>query len=71
MVSIFKVDAAVLQFQNQKLVQQLECQKRELHGLESKIKDCRDKQTAYDDRLISVNQQWNQVLRGSVFNSLG
>ncbi|KAF5748820.1 E3 ubiquitin-protein ligase BRE1-like 2 isoform X2 [Tripterygium wilfordii] len=55
------VDAAVLQYQNQKLVQQLDIQKHELHDLEARIEEFRDKQTAYDDILITVNQLWNQV----------
>ncbi|KAI3450877.1 hypothetical protein Pfo_007542 [Paulownia fortunei] len=56
------VDAAVLQYQNQKLVQQLETQKQELHDLESKIKELKEKQTSYDEILIKVNQLWNQLI---------
>ncbi|KAK8697438.1 hypothetical protein V6N13_113587 [Hibiscus sabdariffa] len=56
------VDAAVLQYQNQKLVQQLDIQKNELHDLETKIKELKDKQTSYDDMLITVNQLWNQLV---------
>ncbi|XP_051113494.1 E3 ubiquitin-protein ligase BRE1-like 2 isoform X2 [Andrographis paniculata] len=56
------VDAAVLQYQNQKLVQQLETQKHGLHDLELKIQELKEKQTAYDDLLINVNQQWNQLI---------
>ncbi|KAK9273851.1 hypothetical protein L1049_018663 [Liquidambar formosana] len=56
------VDAAVLQYQNQKLVQQLDVQKHELHDLEAKIKELKDKQIAYDDILITVNQLWNQLV---------
>lgn len=56
-----QVDAAVLQYQNQKLVHQLETQKQELHDLESNIKQLKEKQTSYDDILIKVNQLWNQV----------
>ncbi|CAA0841607.1 E3 ubiquitin-protein ligase BRE1-like 2 [Striga hermonthica] len=56
------VDAAVLQYQNQKLVQQLETQKQELHDLESKIKDLKEKQTSYDEILINVNKHWNQLI---------
>ncbi|KAK6163732.1 hypothetical protein DH2020_000596 [Rehmannia glutinosa] len=57
-----RVDAAVLQYQNQKLVQQLETQKQELHDLESKIKELKEKQTSYDETLIKVNQHWNQLI---------
>ncbi|XP_021891145.1 E3 ubiquitin-protein ligase BRE1-like 2 isoform X2 [Carica papaya] len=56
------VDAAVLQHQNQKLVQQLELQKQELHDLETKIRELQDNQMAYDDMLIIVNQLWNQLV---------
>ncbi|KAL3615914.1 hypothetical protein CASFOL_040208 [Castilleja foliolosa] len=57
-----KVDTAVLQYQNQKLVQQLETQKQELYDLESKIKELKEKQTSYDEILIKVNQHWNQLI---------
>ncbi|OMO92502.1 hypothetical protein COLO4_17533 [Corchorus olitorius] len=57
-----KVDAAVLQYQNQKLVQQLDVQKHELHDLETKIKELKDRQSSYDDMLISLNQLWNQLV---------
>ncbi|GLT71354.1 hypothetical protein SLA2020_433820 [Shorea laevis] len=56
------VDAGVLQYQNQKLVQQLETQKQELRDLETKIKELKDKQNSYDDMLISVNQLWNHLV---------
>lgn len=61
MLSLVQVDAAVLQYQNQKLVQQLDSQKHELHDLEAKIKELKENQTSYDDMLITVNQLWNQV----------
>lgn len=57
----YQVDAAVLQYQNQKLVQQLDVQKHELQDLEAKIKELKDKQVSYDTRLITLNQIWNQV----------
>ncbi|XP_057785578.1 E3 ubiquitin-protein ligase BRE1-like 2 [Salvia miltiorrhiza] len=56
------VDASVLQYQNQKLVHQLETQKQELLDLESNIKELKEKQTSYDDVLIKVNQLWNQLV---------
>ncbi|XP_076913440.1 E3 ubiquitin-protein ligase BRE1-like 2 isoform X1 [Bidens hawaiensis] len=56
-----KVDATVLQYQNQKLVQQLEVKKQELHDLEDKIKELKLGETSYDDFLITVNQRWNQL----------
>ena len=56
-----QVDVTYLQYQNQKLVQQLELQKHELHDLEDKIKELKDRQTSYDDMLITMNQLWSQV----------
>jgi len=57
-----KVDAAVLQYQNQKLAQQLDAQKNEIHVLEGKFNLLKSKQTAYDDILITVNNSWNQLV---------
>ncbi|XVF26895.1 hypothetical protein REPUB_Repub14bG0059600 [Reevesia pubescens] len=56
------VDATFLQYQNQKLVQQLEIQKHELHDLETKMKELKNKQTFHDDMLITVNQLRNQLV---------
>lgn len=56
------VDVTYLQYQNQKLVQQLELQKHELHDLEDKIKELKDRQTSYDDMLITMNQLWSQLV---------
>ncbi|KAG2675137.1 hypothetical protein I3760_13G171400 [Carya illinoinensis] len=56
------VDATVLQHQNQKLLQQIDVQKHELHELEAKIKALKDNQCSYDDVLIVVNQLWNQLV---------
>ncbi|XP_050217975.1 E3 ubiquitin-protein ligase BRE1-like 2 isoform X2 [Mercurialis annua] len=56
------VDTAVLQYQNQKLVQQLEKQKQELHDLHSKTQQLNDYQSSYDETLIAVNQLWNQLV---------
>lgn len=55
------MDATVLQYQNQKLIQQLEAQKAEMHALDGKFKDLEDKQISYDNTLIAVNKMWNQV----------
>ncbi|KAH9292409.1 hypothetical protein KI387_042399 [Taxus chinensis] len=57
-----KVDAAVLQYQNQKLSQQLEAQKNEFHALESKFNQLKNKQADYDDTLIVVNRVWKQLV---------
>uniref|UniRef100_J3N3Z7 E3 ubiquitin protein ligase n=2 Tax=Oryza brachyantha TaxID=4533 RepID=J3N3Z7_ORYBR len=56
------MDAAALQYENQKLVQQLEAQKSELRALEGKFKELRDEQCSYDNSLISLNKMWNQLI---------
>ncbi|KAL6648000.1 hypothetical protein ACP70R_012224 [Stipagrostis hirtigluma subsp. patula] len=56
------MDAAALQYENQKLVQQLEAQKSEMHALEGKFKELRDEQCSYDKTLISLNKMWNQLI---------
>uniref|UniRef100_A0A6N2M9N3 E3 ubiquitin protein ligase n=1 Tax=Salix viminalis TaxID=40686 RepID=A0A6N2M9N3_SALVM len=59
---VLKWQSLMLQFQcqNQKLVQQSDAQKHEFHGLETKIKELKDKQASYDGILITVNKLWNQ-----------
>ncbi|KAG1342663.1 putative E3 ubiquitin-protein ligase BRE1-like 2 [Cocos nucifera] len=57
-----QVDAAVLHHQNQRLVQQLEAQKAEMHTLEGKFKELREEQDSYDKTLITVNKMWNQLV---------
>ncbi|PSR86888.1 E3 ubiquitin-protein ligase BRE1-like [Actinidia chinensis var. chinensis] len=57
-----QVDAGVLQYQNQKLVQQLDVQRHELLELEGKIKELKGKQASYDNLLIIVNQLWIQLV---------
>ncbi|XP_021865497.2 E3 ubiquitin-protein ligase BRE1-like 2 isoform X1 [Spinacia oleracea] len=61
------VDAAVLQYQNQKLVQQLDAQKHELHELEVKIQELKERQTSCDDMLTTIKQLWNQLIDDVVF----
>jgi E3 ubiquitin-protein ligase BRE1 len=56
------MDATALQYENQKLVQQLEVQKAEMHILEGKFKTLRDEQCSYDKILISLNKMWNQLI---------
>ncbi|XP_077235379.1 histone mono-ubiquitination 1 isoform X2 [Tasmannia lanceolata] len=58
-----KLDAAVLQFQNQKLFQQLEAQKAEFFALENKFHQLKEKQHTYDDTLKVVNRSWEQLLK--------
>lgn len=61
MALFVQVDAAALHHQNQRLVQQLEAQKTEMHTLEEKFKELREEQDSYDKTLITVNKMWNQV----------
>ncbi|KAF8783823.1 hypothetical protein HU200_000263 [Digitaria exilis] len=56
------MDSAALQYENQKLVQQLEAQKSDMHALEGKFKELRDEQCSYDKTLISLNNMWNQLI---------
>ncbi|KAL6274308.1 hypothetical protein ACE6H2_025000 [Prunus campanulata] len=57
-----RVNAAVLQYQNQRLLQQIDKQKHDLQDVEAKIKELKDKQGSYDEMLITVNQIWNQLV---------
>ncbi|XP_042427952.1 E3 ubiquitin-protein ligase BRE1-like 2 [Zingiber officinale] len=57
-----QVDAAVLHYQNQRLVQQLEAQKAEMHTLEGKFKELREKQSSYNKSLMALHKMWNQLV---------
>ncbi|ONL98848.1 E3 ubiquitin-protein ligase BRE1-like 2 [Zea mays] len=57
-----QMDSTALQYENQKLVQQLEVQKSEMHALERKFKELSDDQCSYDKTLISLNKLWNQLI---------
>ncbi|XP_074272824.1 E3 ubiquitin-protein ligase BRE1-like 1 [Silene latifolia] len=57
-----KLDAAVLQFQNQKLSQKLEAQKLEISALETKLSQRRDKQQRYDRVLTTVDNRWEKIV---------
>ncbi|XP_077236568.1 E3 ubiquitin-protein ligase BRE1-like 1 [Tasmannia lanceolata] len=57
-----KLDAAVLQYQNQKLVQQLEAQKAEFFAVGNKFHQMKEKQHTYDDILHVVNRSWEQLV---------
>ncbi|KAH9554527.1 hypothetical protein CY35_08G068200 [Sphagnum magellanicum] len=57
-----KVDAAMLQYQNQKLAQQLDVQRTEISVLEGKCNSLRSKQASYDDTLVTINRIWNQLV---------
>ncbi|XVF73484.1 hypothetical protein PTKIN_Ptkin12aG0204800 [Pterospermum kingtungense] len=57
-----KLDTAVLQFQNQKLVQKLETQKVEYSALENRFIQLREKQKHYDSTLKVVNKSWEALI---------
>ncbi|MBA0610076.1 hypothetical protein Godav_010970 [Gossypium davidsonii] len=57
-----KLDAAVLQFQNQKLVQKLEAQEVECSTLENKFLQLKEKQKPYDSTLKAVNKSWEALI---------
>eukprot|EP00262_Sarcandra_glabra_P011428 TRINITY_DN2738_c0_g3_i1.p1 TRINITY_DN2738_c0_g3~~TRINITY_DN2738_c0_g3_i1.p1 ORF type:complete len:882 (+),score=196.77 TRINITY_DN2738_c0_g3_i1:207-2852(+) len=57
-----KHDTAVLQYQNQKLFQQLEAQKATFFALDNKFCHLKEKQQTYDDTLITVNKSWEQLI---------
>ncbi|CAN6477956.1 unnamed protein product [Victoria cruziana] len=57
-----KIDAAVLEYKNQKLIQQLEAQKAEFAVLEDKFRQLKAKQQDHDSVLLVVNRTWEQLL---------
>ncbi|KAK8583436.1 hypothetical protein V6N13_022142 [Hibiscus sabdariffa] len=57
-----KLDTAVLQFQNQKLLQKLEAQKVEYSALENKFIQLKEKQKRYDSTLKAVNKSWEALI---------
>lgn len=57
-----KVDAAMLQYQNQKLEQQLDVQRSEISALESKCSQLKIKQASHESSLHSVRNAWGTLL---------
>ncbi|KAF0930349.1 hypothetical protein E2562_032190 [Oryza meyeriana var. granulata] len=57
-----QMDATALQYENHKLVQQLEAQKSKMRALEDKFKELRNEQCFYDNSLICLNKMWNQLI---------
>ncbi|TYI69715.1 hypothetical protein E1A91_D08G172600v1 [Gossypium mustelinum] len=57
-----KLDTAILQFQNQKLLQKLEAQKVEYSALEYKFIELKEKQKSYDSTLKVVNKCWEALI---------
>jgi len=56
------MQVSYIQLQNQQFVQQSELQKHVIHDLEDKTKELKERQNSYDDILISIKQQWDQVI---------
>ncbi|KAK1261537.1 E3 ubiquitin-protein ligase BRE1-like 1 [Acorus gramineus] len=57
-----KLDATVLQFQNQKLLQQLEVQKVEYTALQNKFCQLKDKGCDFSDTLSVVDSSWKELV---------
>ncbi|KAI5070232.1 hypothetical protein GOP47_0014575 [Adiantum capillus-veneris] len=57
-----KVDAAMLQYQNQKLEQQLDVQRSEINALEGKCNQLKTKQTSLEGSLHTVRNAWGMLL---------
>ncbi|CAI0445890.1 unnamed protein product [Linum tenue] len=57
-----KLDTAVLQFQNQKLLQKLEAQKVEYCTSESKFSQLKEKQQPYDSILKAISKSWKVLV---------
>ena len=60
----------MLQYQNNKLAQQLEVQRNEISVLESKLSQLRSKQVTFDDNLSTINRVWNQVFGSFIIHLL-
>ena len=60
----------MLQYQNNKLAQQLEVQRNEISVLESKLSQLRSKQVTFDDNLSTINRVWNQVCGSFIIHLL-
>ncbi|XP_022145595.1 E3 ubiquitin-protein ligase BRE1-like 1 [Momordica charantia] len=59
-----KLDVAVLQFQNQKLIQKLEAQKVEYKSLQNKHVQLKEKQEPYDMTVAVVKNCWEELVSG-------
>ncbi|CAK9149379.1 unnamed protein product [Ilex paraguariensis] len=60
--TVLNLDTAVLQFQNQKLVQKVKAQKFECVALEKKFSQLGERQQQYDNTLAVVNKSWNELV---------
>ncbi|XP_011650648.1 E3 ubiquitin-protein ligase BRE1-like 1 isoform X2 [Cucumis sativus] len=59
-----KLDVAVLQYQNQKLIQKLEVQKVEYKSLQNKYAQLKEKQEPYDTTVAVVKNCWEELVNG-------
>lgn len=66
-----KLDIAVLQYQNQKLLQKLETQKLEYAALENKLSQLNESQHSYDSALTVVKKSWEQMVNDLESSSEG
>lgn len=58
-----KLDIAVLQYQNQKLLQKLETQKVEFSALQNELSQLKKKQVPYDSTVAVVNKSWKELIK--------
>lgn len=58
-----KLDFTVLQYQNKKLLQQLEAQKVENFVFEDKYNKLKERQEIYEDTVAVVNKSWEHLVR--------
>ena len=65
-----QLDVAVLQYQNQKLIQKLEVQKVEYKSLQNKYAHLKEKQEPYDITVAVVKNCWEEVLVISITDHL-
>lgn len=65
-----KLDVTVLQFQNQKLFQQLEAQKVEYFVLDDKYNMLKKKHQIYEDSIVVANKSWEQLVSDLELHSI-
>ncbi|KAJ8558214.1 hypothetical protein K7X08_004980 [Anisodus acutangulus] len=58
-----KADAAVLQYQNKKLAQQLDAQQHKLHDLKAKMKELLGRKASYEDFSVTLNRIFGSGIR--------
>ncbi|OWM86582.1 hypothetical protein CDL15_Pgr015617 [Punica granatum] len=61
------VNATFLLYHNQRFVQQLNSQRDNMNVLNGKIQALRENRASYDAMLVSINQEWNQVIDDLIF----